>query len=39
MVSPFAFVAYSNIPADPPANTFTGALSLPAAAYYRIEVE
>ena len=39
MASPFASVAYSNILAEPPANTFTGALAQPAAAYYRIEVE
>ena len=39
MVFPFEFTAYSNIPADPPDNTFTGWLTQPGAAYYRIEVE
>jgi spore coat protein CotH len=39
MAAPFAFVAYSNIPADPPANSFTGALVQPGATYYRIELE
>jgi len=35
----YTSVAYSNITATPPANTFTGALPQPSAAYYRIEVE
>jgi hypothetical protein len=41
MLPPAVFdsLAYSNIAATPPANTFTGVLSEPGAAYYRIEVE
>jgi hypothetical protein len=39
MVTPFSFIAYSNIPADPPANSFTGSLHPHGAGYYRIELE
>ena len=39
MVTPFSFVAYSNIPADPPLNSFTGTLHPQGAGYYRIELE
>jgi hypothetical protein len=39
LISPFAFVAHSNIAADPPHNTFTGTLHSFGPAYYRLEVE
>ena len=39
MTTPFSFIAYSNIPADPPLNSFTGSLHPQGAGYYRIELE
>jgi hypothetical protein len=39
MATPFAFIAYSNISASPPQNTFTGTLHSYGAGYYRLEVE
>ena len=35
----FPFVASSNIPADPPANSFTGQLAPASPTFYRIELE
>ena len=39
MVTNFSVRAYTNISAQPPANTFTGSLSQPGGAFYRIELE
>ncbi len=39
MPIPFAFIAASNISADPPQNAFTGTLHSAGPAYYRLEVE
>ena len=39
MTSPFSFVAFSNILADPPTNSFTNTLPAIPSGYYRLELE